>query len=172
MNRMQTSHLQQWLLRPWQSPGLAWPSQDQLGSQLSLCHWLPWLLLQLPWLLTWDLGPLQGLPWQLPWPSRAPSSCNSFLSLHLFRQAGLAPPLPTQPLSWLHHEPSGHSCSLQVTTLLDGIQYRHHVHEKGLSSPILVPHRKVEGRVFLRRSLIWRFLNLATSFWTSSFLGM
>jgi hypothetical protein len=27
------------------------------------------------------------------------------------------------------------------------------MHEKGFSSPILVPHQKVEGRVLLKRSL-------------------
>jgi hypothetical protein len=42
---------------------------------------------------------------------------------------------------------------LEVTTLLDGIQYHRHVHEKGLLGPILMPNREVECGVLLQQSL-------------------
>ncbi len=40
-----------------------------------------------------------------------------------------------------------------MTTLLHGIQYRHHMHKKGLTGPILMPHQKVECGVLLEISL-------------------
>jgi hypothetical protein len=82
-SRMQASCLRQRSLFLWHLSWLAWPSQDQLRTQLSWCPWSPWLLLQLSWLLTWDLGPWQGLLWWLPWLLPAPSFCNSFSSLHV-----------------------------------------------------------------------------------------
>ncbi len=53
---------------------------------------------------------------------------------------------------------------LEMTTLLHGIQYHRHMHEKGLTGPILVPHRKVECGVLLKRSLDLEVLQLRDFF--------
>ncbi len=54
-------------------------------------------------------------------------------------------PLPTQlPLQLV---------VMKVTKFLNGVRYRRYVHEKGLTGPILLPHRKVESGVLLERHL-------------------
>ncbi len=60
---------------------------------------------------------------------------------------------------------------IEVTMLLDGVQYHRHVHEKGLSSPILVPHRKVEGCVLLQGSLDFEVSQSGNFFLDLVFLG-
>ncbi len=61
--------------------------------------------------------------------------------------------------------------SLEMTMLLHGIQYRRHVHEKGLSGPILVTHRKVECGVVFQRSLDLEISQLRNFFLDLVFLG-
>jgi hypothetical protein len=61
---------------------------------------------------------------------------------------------------------------LEMTTLLNDVQYRCHMHEKGLMGPILVPHRKVEcGGVLLERSLDLEVSQLRDFFLDLVFLG-
>ncbi len=60
---------------------------------------------------------------------------------------------------------------LEMTTLLHDAQYPHHMHEKGLTGPILVPHRKVECGVLLERSLDFEVLQLCDFFLDLVFLG-
>ncbi len=60
---------------------------------------------------------------------------------------------------------------LEMTTLLHDVQYRRHMHEKGLMGPILMLHRKVECGVFFERSLDLEVLQLCDFFLELVFLG-
>ncbi len=47
--------------------------------------------------------------------------------------------------------------------LLDNIQYRRHMHEEGFAGPVLMPHWKVRGGIFLNGGLnleVSQFCNL------------
>ncbi len=74
-------------------------------------------------------------------------------TLRCFRQVGPDQPsllhcllvLPISLLSLL--------VVLEMTMFLDGIQYRHHMHQKRFLGPVVVPHRKVEGGVLFKRHL-------------------
>jgi hypothetical protein len=58
-----------------------------------------------------------------------------------------------------------------MTTLLCGVQYCHHMHKKGLKGPILMPHRKVECGVLLKRILDLEVSQLCDFFLDLVFLG-
>ncbi len=60
---------------------------------------------------------------------------------------------------------------LEMTTLLHGIQYCRHMHKKGLTGPILVPHQRVECGVLLKRSLDLEVSQLNNFFLDLVFLG-
>ncbi len=60
---------------------------------------------------------------------------------------------------------------LEVTMLLDGVQYCRYMHEKVFLSTILVPHRKVEGRILLQRSLDLEVSQSGNFFLDLVFLG-
>ncbi len=171
LNRTWTSGSQQQSLRPWRSPGLAWPSQDLPGS------WKPAFMV-LSFTLVASLASLASdlESWVFARTSLASLAAylafaRAFFLRRIFDLA-LVPSSRDRPaLAATCHNGFlgcidfllGLVVVFEVTMLLDCIQYRRHMHQEGFPGPVLVPHRKVESGIYLDSGLdfkVSQFCNL------------